>query len=61
MACMTLRMEIEYRYAWWLDAYLWLLAFFCELMNRDPDGEKLLRLVLWSCRWRVNGGRWRSF
>lgn len=61
MASMRLVMYVECRLPWWLEPYLYTLAFFCELMDRDPDPEKLLRVLLWGSRWRINGGYWRRF
>lgn len=47
-ATFTIRVSI----AWWLWPYLDLLCFFCWVMDREPDEEKLERTILRALRVR---------
>lgn len=36
---------VEVRLRWWLMPYLHALVFFCDLFNREPDWQKLDRVI----------------
>jgi len=53
--------HIEVRIAWWFNFYVGGLLFFCVLMQREPNLDKLMRVVVRALRWRAAGGRWKRF
>lgn len=36
---------VHVRVAWWLSPYLHALCFFCAISRREPDWEKLNRVI----------------
>lgn len=40
--------------AWWLRPYLGVLAFFCVLLQREPDPDKLERTIRRAIKVRVS-------
>lgn len=57
----TANLQIEVKISWWFTPYVGLLLFFCVLMQREPDPEKLMRVIVRALRWRGAGGRWKRF
>lgn len=41
----TLNLTLSIRFAWWLDPYLRLLTFFAVASRREPDWQKLGRMI----------------
>jgi hypothetical protein len=45
MATITVTVHLRIRYAWWLCPYLCILATLAELLDREPDVDKVDRMV----------------
>lgn len=44
---------VTIHFAWWFRPYVSMLITFCVLMQREPDWEKLQRVIQRSMRVRV--------
>lgn len=38
-------LELRVHVAWWFKPYICTLAFFCTLMDREPDWDKFAKVV----------------
>jgi hypothetical protein len=45
MATNTVTVHLRIRYAWWLWPYLRILAALAELLDREPDLDKVDRMI----------------
>jgi hypothetical protein len=46
-------LHLEISVAWWVKPYIYLVAFFCMLANREPDEAKLERMILRGIKMKV--------
>lgn len=40
-----LELTCRVEFAWWVHAYLYILEFFCYLMNSEPDYDKAAAIM----------------
>lgn len=40
-----MKIEFKVSFKWWIKPYLYILGFFCELYQREPDYEKVKKIL----------------